>query len=339
MSDLKVFGDATIRGGFTVGSALSYNFNIDKLTGDATLTGSLNVEGKTNFSKGKFTKLSVGATDILDTDPYIFYVEGDTRIRGNLIVNGTTTVVDTNINTSEQLLITNDGSAPCMVVNQLGNDNIAVFKKNGFNKVFIDVDGNLNILGTLYVNGGDIVKDNISSSTQWTTTGNDIYYNLGNIGLGTSTPTCKLEVNGILKVTNNTVSTSKTTGSVIISGGLGVANAIYTDTINVVNNIASTSKTTGALIVSGGVGINGAMYINNININGNIPSTNINSGSLIVTGGIGISGAMNINNVIINGNIVSTNTSSGSLIVNGGVGISGSINVNSINNNKFSKNL
>ena len=331
MSDLKVFGDATIRGGFTVGSALSYNFNIDKLSGDATLTGSLNVEGKTNFSEGKFTKLSVGQNNMLDTDPYIFYVEGNTRLKGNLIVNGTTTVIDTNINTSEQLIITNDGSAPCMVINQLGNNNIAEFKKNGSNKLFIDTNGNLNILGTLYITGGDIVKDGASSNTQWTTTDNDIYYNLGNIGLGTTTPTCKLEVNGVLKVTNNTISTSKTTGSIIISGGVGISGAMFINNANINGNIASTNTTSGSLIVTGGVGISGNLYANAIYDNGTRVITSLTDTlQNVTTRGSTTSSAITLTN-----NTNSTNISNGALVIVGGIGCGGNLysggNIRSLN--------
>jgi hypothetical protein len=52
------------------------------------------------------------------------HVIGDTRIEGNLIVNGIQTVVDTNVATSEQLVITNDGTGPALIVNQIGSQTI-----------------------------------------------------------------------------------------------------------------------------------------------------------------------------------------------------------------------
>ena len=62
----------------------------------------------------------------------------------------------------------------------------------------LDVDGNINCTG-LRVNG------NIFTGSDWTTTGNDIYYNNGNVGIGTDNPNSKLHIYADNDVNNNLV--------------------------------------------------------------------------------------------------------------------------------------
>ena len=101
---------------------------------------------------------------------------GDVDISGNLIVYGTTTLNDITVNnltirgnatqidmsdmTSEQFSITNNGTGPALIVNQLGASDVVHFKDDSAS-VFIIKDG-------------------------------------GNVGINTSSPTYKLDVNGSL---------------------------------------------------------------------------------------------------------------------------------------------
>jgi hypothetical protein len=91
------------------------------------------------------------------------YVVGDTRIEGNLTVNGTQTVINTDVITTEQLLVTNNGTGPALVVNQTGEQPVV-----------------------------DIQDDGVSVMK---------IINNGNIGMGTTDPTQRLHVQGSILAT------------------------------------------------------------------------------------------------------------------------------------------
>eukprot|EP00960_Hanusia_phi_P070511 767325-Hanusia_phi.AAC.1 len=76
---------------------------------------------------------------------YKLHVTGDTRIEGNLIVNGTTTVIDTNTSTTEQLIITNDGTGPAVVINQKGAQPVIDIQDDAVSVFYIEDGGNVGI--------------------------------------------------------------------------------------------------------------------------------------------------------------------------------------------------
>jgi len=73
------------------------------------------------------------------------HVVGDARIQGNLTVNGTYTQIDTDVNTTEQWLVTNDGTGPAAVINQLGSQDIFDVQDDGTSVFYIEDGGNVGI--------------------------------------------------------------------------------------------------------------------------------------------------------------------------------------------------
>lgn len=63
-------------------------------------------------------------------------------------------------------------------------------------------------------------------------------------GIGTSNPTVQLEVAGVTKITNATDSSSTSTGSLIVSGGVGIAKSLYVGTNLVVTGNLTVNGTT-----------------------------------------------------------------------------------------------
>ena len=177
------------------------------------------------------------------------------------------------------------------------------------------------------------------------------------VGIKTITPAYDLDVRGTsnvgalsadsVSISDTTASSSKTSGALQVTGGVGIQGALYGAAGNfdgvtsVTNGTASSSKTSGALQVTGGVGIQGALYGAAGNFDGVTSVTNgtasssKTTGALQVTGGVGIQGALygaNANledveadSVNITDSTASSSKTTGALKVAGGVGIQGAL--------------
>jgi hypothetical protein len=156
----------------------------------------------------------------------------------------------------------------------------------------------------------------------------------------------RMATDGAVTLTNATNATSKTTGALIVGGGIGVTGDIHAthanledveaDSVNVTDTTTSDSTTTGALRVAGGVSTQ-----ENLNVGGvtkvwdSTAVTGKTDGALVVVGGVGISGDIHAthanledveaDSVNITDTTAATTKTSGALIVAGGVGISGAL--------------
>jgi len=120
-------------------------------------------------------------------------------------------------------------------------------------------------------------------------------------------------------LSNTTVSTSTSTGALIVAGGVGVAGNVYAATHY--GNIVSTTATIGNASVTGSV-------LGNLSVTGNIFAY---GGQVLTTGSTGF-GTLYTAGAAITGNIVytsvtpSTSTTTGAVVYYGGVGIGGNVN-------------
>jgi hypothetical protein len=98
-----------------------------------------NIDFKTMYIDSSNNNIGIGT--LSPNSEYKLHVKGDTRIEGNLIVNGATTIVDTNVETTEQLVITNDGTGPALIVNQIGSETIIDIQSSNNSVIKINKDG------------------------------------------------------------------------------------------------------------------------------------------------------------------------------------------------------
>ena len=133
----------------------------------------------------------------------------------------------------------------------------------------------------------------------------------GNVGIGTSSPSYPLDVNGTIECNDsiilaNTVSQNGTTGALLMNGGISISNT--TD--------ADSSTQGGTLTTLGGVGISRRLFVGGIaEFSNTTPSQSISSGSVIVKGGLSIQGTQNASAV----------SNGGALTVNGGASVNGDL--------------
>jgi len=147
--------------------------------------------------------------------------------------------------------------------------------------------------------------------------------------LGNATITGYTYCQNILYSNSGQQSTSISSGSAIINGGIGMSGNLYIGGYEKNDsNIGSSSWSSGSIIVDGGVGIGENLYVNNLTsldhcyVTSSVDALSSLTGSLRVYGGVGIQKSLYIGGVTnITSAIPATSSTTGSLIVGGGVGI------------------
>ena len=117
-----------------------YTNNIERLR--ILNNGDINFDNNTLFVDNGNNRIGIGTTEPNTK----LHVIGDSKIDGlltvkNLTVNGTTTIIDTNTQTTEQLLITNDGTGTAVIINQIGDNSILQLQKSSATVLQVTKEG------------------------------------------------------------------------------------------------------------------------------------------------------------------------------------------------------
>ena len=136
------------------------------------------------------------------------------------------------------------------------------------------------------------------------TISSDTEGSMSNVRIGATNPTqanfTSLGATGAVTFTANTASSSTTSGTLVVTGGLGVSGAIFGGSLQG-TAVGSSTASTGAFTT---LASNSATTFT-----ANTASTNTTTGTLVVTGGIGLSGALfagSINNTPIGSSTANT---------------------------------
>ena len=118
------------------------------------------------------------------------------------------------------------------------------------------------------------------------TISSDVLGGLDNVAVGLITPAAgrftAFTSTGTGNFTAGAVSTSTTSGSIIVTGGAGISGALYADSLN--GSIGGGTAASGNFTTLGASGV--------VNVTNTTAATNVNSGALQVDGGVGINGAL-----------------------------------------------
>jgi hypothetical protein len=364
-----VFDDANVISVEILGNLVTQN-NITVseniyVTGTSALSGDLTVGGASNL----FVDLSTSNIGINEGTPLrSLDVGGDARVQdttdttstsgGALVVLGglgvASNIHSTNVYAASHMGVGTDAAtAPLhLLVSGTGETTNGIYVKNATGSGLNDSIVNLEVAAS----GGDpFITWNQASGSAFAM-GLDSSENLLAIANSKSDLTTNqllhMTTTGITTIENTTNSTSKTTGALIVGGGLGVSQDIHgknvfiedvvSNSVAVLDTTNATSKTTGAIRISGGLGVGEDIHGKNVFIEDVVSNsvavldttnaTSKTTGAIRISGGLGVGEDIHGKNVFIE-DVVSnsvavldttnaTSKTTGAVRISGGLGVS-----------------
>jgi len=352
-----------LRGNVQVQNSTTLSDTLD-VTGATTVGGDFTVGGASNL----FVDVSESRVGINEASPTTTLdVNGDARVQdttdavtkttGALVVSGglgvASNIHSTNVYAESHVGVGTDAaSAPLhILVSGTGETTNGIYMKSAAGSSTNDAIVNLEVAS----DGGDAFMTWNASGGAAFAMGLDRSESLLTIANSSSSLTTnarlRMATDGAVTLTNATNATSKTTGALIVGGGLGVAGDIHAthanledveaDSVNITDTTTSTSTTTGALKVAGGVSTQEKLNVGGVaKIWDSTAVTGKTDGALVVVGGVGISGDIHAthanledveaDSVNITDTTTSTSTTTGALKVAGGVSTQEKLNVGGV---------
>ena len=298
--DLEVMGNVYVDGNVSIIEELTISNNVyaDK---DLEVMGNVYVDGNVSIIE----ELTISNNVYADKDLEVMgnvYVDGNVVAYKDLLVTGNV-YVSTNVDITKELTVTGNVYAD-KDLEVLGNtyitgnvtiDSTTLHVDTKTNRVGI---GTITPKATLDIVGNVHVTSNISTASNVLITGTAAAYSkttgalqvTGGVGIQGDLYATDTNLNS-LEVTNTTQSTSKDTGTVILTqGGLGVEANIHSTNVFAASHIAvGTSATSNTFDVRGTANV-GALVATSTHISDSTISDSKTNGALIVTGGAGIGG-------------------------------------------------
>jgi len=322
LNGVGIGGNAYVGGELVVANttaSLSTTTGAFKVAGGASITGNLFVGyGAESSSSTTGTLVITGGAGISSN----VYVGGNLNVSTDTTLIGNTRLTNTTESSSKTTgaLVISGGAAIGANLSIGGNVNVDA---SGTVYIYNTNYGRTHGEGALILSGGASIAGNLNVK--------------GNVNVGAN-----IIVQGLVAfagdtyITEDTESSSTSSGSLIIVGGVGIGANIFVGGNSTVygnsrvygnamvySSAGARSATTGALQITGGAGIVGNTYVGGQLVAANITNSSSSStGSLLVSGGAGISGNIHMGGILNVSNTANSNSgTTGALIVSGGIGV------------------